>query len=129
MKRYFMEGGPLFMGILTFILLIILVMTVYYAVIILKKDEKPDGKFLSRLGYIKNTGLFAMVFGVFGQLLGLYQAFSVIQKVGDISPAILAGGLKISMLSTLYGIIIYMISWLLWIILNVIYNKVYGKNS
>lgn len=113
MKRYFMEGGPLFMGILTFIFLVILVMVVYYTVAVMKR-EVPEEKLKYRLTYIRKVGLFALVFGIFGQLLGLYMAFDVIQELGDVSPAILAGGIKVSMLSTLYGVVIYLLSWLFW---------------
>jgi len=109
-----MEGGPLFMGILTFIFLIVLVMLVYYIISILNNGGNDKEKIKNRLTYIKGVGLFAMVFGIFGQLLGLYQAFGFIQQAGDVSPMILAGGLRVSMLSTLYGIIIYLLSWLFW---------------
>jgi len=87
---------------------------VYNTILIMKQDVPDQEKSKRRLSYIKGVGLFAMVFGILGQLIGLYDAFSVIQKVGDISPSILAGGLKVSMLSTLYGIIIYLLSWLFW---------------
>jgi len=114
MKRYFMEGGPLFMGLLTFIFLIILVLVVYNLVIILKKEGMDKDVLKNRLSYIKSVGLFALVFGILGQLLGLYQMFDAIQRIGDTSPVILAGGLKVSMLSALYGVLIYLLSWLFW---------------
>jgi biopolymer transport protein ExbB/TolQ len=34
----------------------------------------------------------------------------IIQQVGDISPSILAGGLKVAFISTMYGLIIYIFS-------------------
>jgi biopolymer transport protein ExbB/TolQ len=53
-----------------------------------------------------------------GQLMGLYNAFGAIEKAMDISPPILAGGLKVSMITTIYGALIFLISYLLWIILD-----------
>jgi len=55
------------------------------------------------------------VVGILGQLLGLYQAFSVIEAAGAISSAILAGGLKVSMIPTLYGIVIFLLSYVIWL--------------
>lgn len=48
------------------------------------------------------------------------MAFSTIEKVVDISPFLIFGGLKVSMITTLYGIIIYLISILVWFILDVL---------
>ena len=113
----FNMGGP-FMAILTLLLLIILAMAVYKAVQISNGNIKYATSFRHRLTYIKSLGVFTLVMGVLGQLLGLYQAFSVISQAGDVSPAILAGGLKVSMITTLYGVIIFLLSWLIWFALD-----------
>ncbi len=42
------------------------------------------------------------------------QAFQVIQQIGDISPALLIGGLRVSMISPAYGLILLIISLILW---------------
>jgi hypothetical protein len=115
MTSLFYEGGPLFMGILTLLFLIILVLAVYKFIQISKNNYKHATTFRHHLTQIKSLGLFALVFGIFGQLLGLYQAFSFIEQAGSISPAILAGGLKVSTIPTLYGMIIFLLSWLIWL--------------
>jgi len=51
------------------------------------------------------------------------MAFSAIERAGDISPAIVVGGLKVSMISTLYGILIYMVSILIWFVLDLWYHR------
>lgn len=115
MIRLFFQGNAILMGILTLLLLVILAISIY------KFLQMSNGKvdfattFRHQLTYIKSVGLFALVFGIFSQLLGLYQAFSFIETAGSISPAILAGGLKISTIPTLYGLIIFLISYLLWL--------------
>lgn len=118
----FYEGG-LFMGILTLLLLVILSIAVYRAIQISKNDVNYETTFRQRLTYIKSLGIFTLVIGILGQLLGLYQAFSVIEQVGSISPAILAGGLKVSMIPTLYGIIIFLLAYLIWIVLDYMVKK------
>jgi flagellar motor component MotA len=114
MTDLFYAGGPLFMGILTILLLIILAMAVYRLIQITRDNVTHETSFRHQLTYIKSIGLFSLVFGILAQLMGLYQAFSAIEEVGNISPALLAGGLKVSMITTIYGIIIFLISYLLW---------------
>jgi flagellar motor component MotA len=118
MFELFYIGGPLFMGILTFLFFIILAIAVYHLVIILKNDFKDINESRKKLKYIKSLGLFAFITGIMGQLMGLYNAFGAIEKAMDISPPILAGGLKVSMITTIYGALIFLISYLLWIILD-----------
>ena len=103
------------MVILTILLLIILAMAAYRFMRIFRDDFEHATTFRQGLMHIKSVGLFALVFGIFAQLLGLYQAFSFIEKAGAISPALLAGGIKVSMIPTLYGMIIFLISYLMWL--------------
>ena len=67
---------------------------------------------------IRSTGLLAAITGILGQLIGLFSAFEAIQQMGSVSPAMLAGGLKVSMITTMYGIIIYVIAIILSLILK-----------
>lgn len=123
MTNLFYMGGPLFMGILSLLFLVILSMAIFRAIQIQKNDVDHETTFRHRLSYIKSIGLFTLVTGIFGQLIGLYQAFSAIERVGDVSPALLAGGLKVSMITTLYGITIFLISYLVWLGLDYLVQK------
>lgn len=111
------------MGILTLILLVVIVLGVINAILILKNNSGTDIRIIHRLGLIKSAGLFGLVFGILGQLIGLYSAFVQIQAMGDVSPGILAGGIKISMITTMYGIIIFLIAYLIWFGLVALLNK------
>lgn len=111
------------MGILSLLFLVILSMAIFRAIQIQKNDVDHETTFRHRLSYIKSIGLFTLVTGIFGQLIGLYQAFSAIEQVGDVSLALLAGGLKVSMITTLYGITIFLISYLVWLGLDYLVQK------
>ncbi|MEN8155950.1 MAG: MotA/TolQ/ExbB proton channel family protein [Bacteroidota bacterium] len=124
MVKLFYMGGPLFMGILTILLLILLVVSIIFGISIASGRADGVANFRHRLTYLKSMGLFTMITGILGQLIGLMMAFSAIERAGDISPAILVGGLKISMISTLYGLLIYMLSILIWFLLDLWYNRV-----
>ena len=104
MKELFMMGGALFMGILTILLVIILAVGVYFILSIVPGKALANKNFSHQLTYLKSIGLFTMITGILGQLIGLMMAFSAIEQAMDISPAIMAGGLKVSMITTLYGI-------------------------
>ena len=102
------------MGILTILLFIVVVLAAYFLYLITRKEYKDLDQTLKKLEFIKATGAFALVTGILGQLIGMYHGFSVIQEVGSISTQLLVAGLRISMITVIYGIIIYLISYLLW---------------
>lgn len=58
--------------------------------------------------------------GFLGTVIGMIQAFDKIQQVGDISPTIVAGGMKVALITTVYGLISAMI-------LQVFYNYILSK--
>lgn len=106
-----MEGGVLFMGMLSIVLLVILALAVKSIIFDTKNEEHG---FRNQIGYIKSLGLFAVVLGMLGQFIGLFTAFEYIAATGSVSPAILAGGFKVSSITSIYGIIIFLIAYLLW---------------
>jgi len=111
------------MGILTTLLVIILAISVYFFLRITSGKAAGQSNFVHKLTYVKSVGLFTMITGILGQLIGLLEAFKAIERVGDISPAMLAGGLKVSMITTLFGILIYLVSILIWFLLDLLYQK------
>lgn len=123
LDNLFHVGGPLFMGILTILLLIILATTVVFALLIASGKALEIKGSRTRLIYIKSMGLFTMIFGILGQLVGLTEAFGSIERAGDISPGLIFGGLKVSMYTTLYGIVIYLVSILIWFLLDIWYHR------
>lgn len=123
MLDYFYMGGPLFMGILTTLLVIIIALIVYFTISIANGKAASNNNFRHQLTYVRSVGLFTMITGILGQLIGLMSAFKAIEAAMDISPAIIAGGLKVSMITTLYGIFIYLFSILIWFLLDLWYHE------
>ena len=58
--------------------------------------------------------------GFLGTVIGMIQAFDDIQKAGDISPNIVAGGMKVALITTVGGLIVAMI-------LQIFYNYILAK--
>jgi len=104
------EGGPFF-TYPTFLLLLITIALL--AKVFMKGDALGNTKKL-----ISHIGLFALVWGFLGQFIGLISAFDAIEAAGDISPSILAGGLKIALLSPVFGMFVFLIGRLGIIILT-----------
>ncbi|MBQ6953744.1 MAG: MotA/TolQ/ExbB proton channel family protein [Bacteroidales bacterium] len=66
--------------------------------------------------WVKEIGLGALVVGIFWSLRGLSQMLDVLQMIGDVSPAVICGGLKVTLISTSYGLIVYFISLIIRVI-------------
>ena len=66
--------------------------------------------------WVKEIGIGALVFAIFGTLSGLAQMFDAIQMIGDISPAVICGGLKVTLIPTFYGFIVYFVSLIIRVI-------------
>ncbi len=62
----------------------------------------------------------APMLGFMGTVIGMIQAFDTIEAVGDISPKIVAGGIKVALLTTVFGLITA-------IILQIFYNYIVAK--
>lgn len=96
--QLFVEGGSAGMSVVT-LFLIAMLFAVWKA---------PN--------WVKELGLAAMMAGIMWTLFGLFTASDDIIKAGDIAPTILAGGLRVALISAIYGIIVYLISVIIRII-------------
>ncbi len=65
----------------------------------------------------------APMLGFMGTVIGMIQAFDRIEAVGDLSPSVVAGGIKVALLTTVFGLITAII---LQIFYNYIVNKIDG---
>lgn len=125
MKSLFMEGGPLyenngflFLSILTLALITLFVWAIYHGLPVLRKQTDLLPKAKAKIKHLKSIGLFALIMGVLHQLTSLYSIYSAIEEAADINMNIVLNALKISMIPLIYGLIIYLISLLLWIIMD-----------
>lgn len=104
------EGGLFFtLPILALILVIIFVF------IKASKDVEQKEQYISRIAAIS---VFALALGVLGQVIGLIEGFKMMEQVEGVSPKILAGGLRVSSIATLFGLVAFVIGRLLIIVLQ-----------
>lgn len=112
MIELFYMGGTLFMSLVSLSFLAMLIMAVRTGLFIYQ--GKPSEAVFIEAGYVKSLGLFTLVLGALGQLIGLYSAFAAIEQMGSVAPALLAGGLKVSSITTIYGMVCYALSLLIY---------------
>ena len=112
----FLEGGALFMSLI----LICLLMSIFFTVksiLKIKTDKEVSKKILK---HISDSGALGLALGVMGAFLGLISAFDVLEASGAAEPAIIAGGLKVALLSPLFGLLTFSVSKLAILILRII---------
>ena len=66
--------------------------------------------------WVKEIGIGALVVGIFWSLHGLSQMLGVLQMFGDTPFSVICGGLKVTLISTSYGLIVYFISLIIRVI-------------
>lgn len=96
------EGGPLFMYT-TLILLFVIIALLVRAFTKRSENEKT-------IKLISSISLFVLVWGFLGQMIGLITAFDQIEAMGDVAPSVLAGGIKVAILSPLFGMVVFLIA-------------------
>jgi len=133
MKKLFFMGGPVFMGILTVLLVITTAWIVYQIICSYNSQQTNKEKLLRRIEYGKSMGLFALVTGIYGQMVGLYTMFSVIEEViekgTEVNTVLVFGAIKVTMICTFYGIFIYLFSLVLWFVASLMIEKKYSNNN
>lgn len=104
------EGGPLFMWpiVITFIVLV--------ALFVRQLITKPDKQHTITL--LSNISLFILSWGVLGSVLGLIQVFDTIERIEDLSDGLIAGGIKITFLTILFGLVTFIFGRVFILILN-----------
>lgn len=116
-SEFHMMGGMLFMTILSISLTVIIAASILN-IMRLSKGNYDPGKQILTINDIKAIGVFAIIWGIFGQSIGLFSALQALEGSPDISPAMIYGGIKVSFITTLYGTFIFLLSWIITILLS-----------
>ncbi len=78
------------------------------------------GRLESGVSWISLFIALAPMLGFMGTVIGMIQAFNDIAAAGDISPTVVASGIKVALLTTVFGLIVA-------VILQVFYNYIISK--
>ena len=115
------------MSVLTLLLIITTAWIIYQFIIGYNSKQPNQEKILRMIGYGKSMGLFALVTGFLGQMVGLIGMFDAIraatQNAEDIKPELVYSAIGVTMISATYGILIFLFSMILWFIASFIIEK------
>ncbi|MCT4664099.1 MAG: MotA/TolQ/ExbB proton channel family protein [Flavobacteriales bacterium] len=78
------------------------------------------GRLEKNISWISLFIALAPMLGFMGTVIGMIEAFDAIQEAGDIQPSLVAGGIKVALLTTVFGLIAA-------IILQIFYNYILSK--
>jgi flagellar motor component MotA len=112
---FYVAGGSEYMHVMTLILIVNVALIIYVAYFNLQKKE-IHAKWIET---IKQLGGFALAWGAFSTLVGLFQAFGDLETIQEVLPfQVIMGGLKVALITTLYGFGVFHFSLFAVIILK-----------
>ena len=100
MFKIISEGGYFFMVPLAILLIAVIILGVRGNI---SQSNSQKSKNL-----LQSLGLFALVWGILGQVLGLIEALDTIEFIDGVTMNIVAGGLKRTFLPTFLGAIVFL---------------------
>lgn len=102
----FYEGNPAFMSLIL-ICFLISVGFLVFGFLKLKTNTTLVDKMLKLAA---DSSLLGLVIGFLGSVVGLIGAFDGVEAMGDPSPALFAGGLKVSLLAATFGLATFVLA-------------------
>ncbi len=96
------DGGPFFMY--TILILLIVIVALFIKGILDKKD------YTKTIELIKSLSWFTVAWGFMGRTIGLIVAFDNVSAHGELTPSLLAEGLKMALLNPLFAILVFLIA-------------------
>jgi len=122
MWQFFISGGSM-MWILLLFFLIIIGLTIKKSIDLFYRKDLSQISLKSGLNAIAFWGGISMILGFLWHFWGILLAMRAIAAANDVSPSIVAGGLAVSLVPIIFGILIFLFSGIAWLILKWQYNR------
>ena len=103
---------------LTFSFLAVIGLALWSALKLFRPGASADAQTKAWLDAILFWGGFAVISGVLGTLIGIILAAQAIEAAGDVSTTLVWGGIKVAMLSSVFGMLILAFAALIWFALQ-----------
>lgn len=82
-------------------------------------DASVDARVEAGVDGILFWGGFALLLGILGTVIGIAQAAQAIEMVGEVHTSLVWGGIKVALVTTIWGAVILAASAFLWFLLRV----------
>ena len=122
MPRIFIIMGPVAWPLLL-IAVANIVLIVWRASQLVGPSPKPGPAVEAGINAILFWGVVALLLGYLGQYSGMYLSLSAIIRAPVISPGMLAAGIAESITTTIFGLMILVVSSIAWFLLRGRYRK------
>lgn len=101
----FVEGGSFIMSL---ILISLLSAIVFLAIGFINLKKNPE-KSKKMTALASDSSLLGLVIGFLGSIIGMITAFDSIQSINNVNSAVMAGGIKVSLLTVVFGTITFIL--------------------
>jgi len=126
MIEFFQNGGSM-MWLILIIALLIIFLTIKKALQLFTRQDLPKPVLENGINAIIFWGSVAAVLGFFAHYLGIYNAMQAIAEAEAVSPAIIARGYSVSLITILTGLILFLISAIIWFVFRWRYRRLAGS--
>lgn len=103
---------------LIFSFLVVVGLALWSAIKLFRPHATPDLQTKAWLDAILFWGGFATISGLLGTLVGFTIATQSVEAAGEVNVTLMWGGIKVSMLGSLFGVLILAFAALLWFVLQ-----------
>ena len=122
MIELFIKGG-FFMWPLLILGFIIVILTINKGIALFIRKESDIVKHEIGINSILFWGIVSLAFAIFAHHYGVVMAMNATASAHDITPAIVAKGYFVSLITMVFGLIIVLVSALCWFLLRWQYRK------
>jgi len=121
MMNFFREGG-LFMWPILIIAIVILGLAIRSWARI-RSLEGPDAVLETTVDAVLFWGVWVLVVGLLGTFTGIYLAAGAIERAPAINPALIWGGVRVALTTTVSGFVVFTVAALLWMGLRFMFRR------
>ncbi|RNC87050.1 MAG: hypothetical protein ED556_06400 [Winogradskyella sp.] len=93
------EGGPMM-----YVILIAFILSLVFIVMAFVKRKSNTEQSLKMMNLSAEASILSLVLGCLGSVAGIIQLFDMVEALGNVSPELFSGGLKVSLLTIIFGL-------------------------
>ncbi len=121
MMTFFREGGVIMYPLLV-VTLVVIVLSIR-AWLRLRGGDLSEATLGAGIDAIVFWGGYAVVLGVLGTLVGVSMAARAISAAEQISTSVVWSGIRVALSTTIYGLLVFAVSLLVWFALRVRHRR------
>jgi biopolymer transport protein ExbB/TolQ len=121
MSELMRQGGVMMWPIL--LITLVIAGIALWALLRIRKVKDPDAVLETGIDAVLFWGVWVIVVGLLGTFGGIYQAAGMIEQAGTLNPAIVWGGIKVALTTTLFGLLVFAVAAVVWLGLRLGYRR------